>query len=476
MHRDAATAEAETVLPRIGRMSPAVATAVCAVVFFLASADKLFTLHVPSVNVRYANFALVVALLAWIVRRARHIDGDARWLAFAWLPFVVTYGVAAVTSAHWVSATVKLGWFAFSFIAAYAWTTFFDGRDVARAYFLSYLAVAAIIVIDFVNGFSLGPGHMIGFGQVNDMVDGTVVFRPHAFYYEPSFAASSLGLAWALAMTPMRDAAPRLALALVVAGAIALVVMTSRTGWLFAAVAAVAILVFNARSRHSFGRKEVRRLAGLAAAGAALLFAVIAASGHPDAFEGLLGRLGVVQAFQRVCPLLAERYSIDLNCLSSDERRRLLGESQVDPDETTEGSRLAALRAAAATVARHPLLGVGAYPGEHHLIAPPIAPNMWLEIGVDGGLLSLLAFAFGIACTLYRWRAFEPRHRSILIVLVLWLCVAWQFIATFPRLDLWIAFWAVLAWMRAQPDEKRVVLRGREMDVKGFGPLDIATQ
>jgi hypothetical protein len=117
------------------------------------------------------------------------------------------------------------------------------------------------------------------------------------------------------------------------------------------------------------------------------------------------------------------------------------------------------MRTALATVADYPSLGVGAGPGSNRLIAPPAAPNLWLEIALDGGLAALVAFGFGIAYTLYRWRAFKPQHRDILIVLLLWLCVAWQFIGTFPRLDLWIAFWVALAWMRGETNGNRVVSR-----------------
>lgn len=440
--------------------SSAVATATCAVVIFLSSADQVFTVHVLSMNVRFANFALLACLVAWFVTRAHQARNEARWLALGWLPFIAVYALAAATSAHWLPTMVKLGWFAFSFFAAYAWTTLFDHRDVTRAYFLSYLGIAAIIVVDFVNGFSRGPDHMIGFGQATDMVNGMVVYRPHAFYYEPSFAASSLALAWALAMTRMRDAGPNVATALAVAGGVALLVMASRTGWLFATIAALALLVFHARSPQPSRRTERWRAAIPAALGAALLIAVLAASGQHDAFHGLLGRLGFAQAFERVCPRLAEQYAVDLRCLSGEERRKFFGEGQpIDPDETTEGLRLAAMRTALATVAVYPSLGVGARPGSNRLIAPPAVPNLWLEIALEGGLAALVAFGFGIAYTLYRWQAFEPQHRGTLIVLVLWLCVAWQFIATFPRLDLWIAFWVALAWMRGETNGNRVVPR-----------------
>ena len=464
----------------LSKPSSAFATAICAVVFFLSSADQVFTFNVLSMNVRFANFVLLAGLVAWFATRAHQARNEARWLALGWLPFIAVYALAAVISPHWLPTIVKLGWFAFSFFAAYAWTTLFDRRDVMRAYFLSYAGIAAIIVIDFVNGFSRGPDHMIGFGQANDMLNGVLVFRPHAFYYEPSFAASSLALAWALALTPMRAAAPNVATVLAVAGGVALLVMTSRTGWLFATVAALALLVFHARSARLSGGRERWRVAIPAATGAALLIAVVALSGHHDAFQAFLGRLGVVQAFERVCPRLAEQYAVDLRCLSGMERRNFVGAGQpIDPDETTEGLRLGAMRTALATVANHPSLGVGAASASNRLIAPPAVPNLWLEIALDGGLAALVAFGFGIAYTLYRWRAFEPQHRGTLIVLVLWLCITWQFIATFPRLDLWIAFWAALAWMRGETNCSRACRAQMvevETSVKRVAPLNMGTR
>jgi hypothetical protein len=155
---------------------------------------------------------------------------------------------------------------------------------------------------------------------------------------------------------------------------------------------------------------------------------------------------------------------------------RFFGEGQpIDPDETTEGLRLAAMRTALATVADHPSLGVGAA-GINRLIAPPAVPNLPCDPN-DSSCLPLIAPQW-LAYTLYRWRAFKPQHRDILIVLLLWLCVAWQFIGTFPRLDLWIAFWVALAWMRGGTNGNRVVPReiGSEASLKGFAPLDVATR
>jgi len=430
------------------RVSVASPTVICAIVFFLASADRRFTIRTDAVNVRFAAVALLVACAVFAVTRWRESNDDIRALTIAWLPFVAMYAIAAATSQAPAPGMLKLGWFAFNFVGAFAVTALFDVRDVGRGYFLSYLVIASIIAIDFVTGFTRGSDHMIGYGQLNDMVPDMLLFRPHAFYYEPSYAASGLAFAWALALTRMRDAAPKLASALVVIGAVALVVMTSRIGWLYAAVAAAAILVFRYRER-TLGLSSLARASIPMVLIASVLAGVIAFSDKRDAIGGLFGRLGFAQAFERVCPLIAEQFAADIGCLSGDARRKFLGEGQpFDAGETSEGSRLVGLRTAVATIAQHPWLGAGVSRGRDRFIAAPAVANLWLEVAVESGLISLAAFAFGVIFTSWRWGMFEARHRDIMIVFSLWLLIVWQFIQTFPRLDLWIAFWVVLVWTR----------------------------
>jgi len=422
--------------------------------------------------------ALVAGFVAWILTRARKSGDDIRALSIGWLPFIALYALAAATSDIPAPATLKVAWFAFNLIVTYAAIAIFDARDVARGYFQAYLVIALIITIDFVAGFTRGPDYMIGYGQANDMVPGMLLFRPHAFYYEPSFAASGLALAWALALTRMREAAPKVATALAVVGAIALLVMTSRTGWLYAVVAGSAVLVFRVCARWPAPRVSLTHAAIAGVVGVALLLAILGSPDKREAIGGLLERLGFAQAFERVCPRVAEQFALDLRCLSGDERRRFLGEGQpFDPDETAEGLRLVALRTTVATISQHPWLGVGVNRGSDRFIASPAVANLWLEVALEGGVASLLAFAFGMTYTMWRWHVFEPRHRDIMIVLAIWLLIAWQFIETFPRLDLWIAFWVVLVWTRRGAERRAHVGRQPSVaDVRaGLTPLGIVT-
>ena len=158
------------------RVSVASPTVVCAIVFFLASADRRFTIRTDAVNVRFAAVALLVACAVFAVTRWRESNDDIRALTIAWLPFVAMYAIAAATSQAPAPGMLKLGWFAFNFVGAFAVTALFDVRDVGRGYFLSYLVIASIIAIDFVSGFTRGSDHMIGYGQLNDMVPDMLLF------------------------------------------------------------------------------------------------------------------------------------------------------------------------------------------------------------------------------------------------------------------------------------------------------------
>lgn len=430
------------------RVLVALPTLVCAVFFFLASADRFFAIRFDTVNVRFAAVALLGAIAVFVATRWRNSTDDIRVLARAWLPFVVVYGVAVATSPTPAPGLLKLGWFAFDFVAAFAMTSLFAFGDIVRGYFLSFMVIASIIAIDFMSGFDRGSDHMIGYGQANRMASCLLRFRPHAFYYEPSFAASGLAFACALALTRMRAAAPKIASALVAVGVIALVVMTSRIGWLYGLLAALAVLLFRVGER-------TLQFSSLVRASIPVVLAAIAYAGlvvHSDerhSFSNLVGRLGFAQAFERVCPLIANQFGVDIGCLSGNARRDFLGDCQpFDAAATTEGTRLVAMAETARTIATHPWFGVGVDHEHGRFIAAPPVANLWLEIALEGGLLSLVAFLFGLAVTSWRWGLFEARHRDIMIVSTLWLLIVWQFIQTFPRLDLWMAFWAVMVWTR----------------------------
>lgn len=419
----------------------------CAVLFFLGTADHVFSFRIQGVTVRIANLLLAGGLVTWLLTRRADSPRDMAALAIAWLPFFALYGLAAVASDTPWLGLLKLSWFAFNFLTAYAWCRLFDPRDLARGYFAAFLVVSAVIVVDFTSGFTRGPQYMIGFGQPNDLTTGQILYRPHAFYYEPSYAASGVGLAWLLALTPMGSVATTLSTMLIGVGLVALTVTMSRTGWLFAVVATVALVLFG-KIRPDFASVVSWRKVLVTMVLTALIFAgLLVPEQNRTRFGALLHSLGWQQTLERVCPIVRDHFAfLDLQCLNTEERLRSLGRLRdAVPEHTSEGQRLTSLKDAVASVQARPLLGSGVQRGEHRLIEPT-ASNMWLEIAVEGGILSVAAFVWGLSFTLHRWRVFRLETRAIAIVLLLYFVVAWQFLQTFPRLDQWLSFWLVLTF------------------------------
>src|SRR5437764_10164313 len=101
------------------------ATLLCAIVFFLASSDRLFTVRTNGVNVCFACFPLFAGFIVWIFTRASSSRDDIRWLAIAWLPFLTLYLLAGETSDTFAPATLKVAWFAFDFMIVYGSTSLF---------------------------------------------------------------------------------------------------------------------------------------------------------------------------------------------------------------------------------------------------------------------------------------------------------------------------------------------------------------
>jgi len=189
--------------------------------------------RVHGITVRLAQLVLLAGLIAWWRSNKTGLPANSRTLLIAWAPFLGIFLLASMLSADPLPGLVKLCWFGFNFLGAYAWCQLFRREDLVLGYFSAYLVVAAVIVFDFYIGFGTGPAHMIGYAQPTYGVPGREGwFRPHAFYYEPSYAAAALGLAWALALTTVSVYAPRASAALAMTAITALAVTFSRTGWI----------------------------------------------------------------------------------------------------------------------------------------------------------------------------------------------------------------------------------------------------
>jgi hypothetical protein len=428
-------------------LAPGPAVALCATAFFLGGADLVFGFRAFGVNVRYANLLLVLGLAAWLWRERDGLAAHARFLAIGWAPFIALFSLSALVSPSPLPGLVKAAWFALNLVGAYAWCRLFRPADLARGYFACYLVLAAILVTDFATGFIGGPQAMIGHGQPNALASGGTLWRPHAFHYEPSYAAAALALAWALSVTRIGSQAPRLAVAVTGLGFVALVILMSRTGWLYVAVFVVLLPFAGAGSARADRVRSLRHVGGAAAIAAVALAIALASPANRERFTALVGPLGAGQTLERICPLLDSVLPVlGLHCLEGEARRRALDDWNRDrkPVETSEGQRVKAAIDAVEDIRRSVLLGNGVREGRTRLIEP-VAANVWLEIGSEGGLLSLGAVLWGLGWSLWRGQALAPHNRAIALALCAYFAVAWQFLQTFPRLDQWMSFWFALA-------------------------------
>ena len=418
----------------------------------------MFGFRAFGVNVRYANLLLALGLATWLWRERAQLAVHLRFLAIGWAPFIALFALSAMLSPVPAPGLVKSAWFGFNLLGAYAWCRLFRPTTLARGYFASYLVLAGILLVDFVSGFTLGPQAMIGYGQPNALTSGGTLWRPHAFHYEPSYVAAALALAWALSVTRIGGMAPRLAIAVTGCGLAALVLLMSRTGWLYMVLFVVLLpvaLAGSGRDDRSWSLRHAGYAVGIAAAG---LLIALASPTNRERFMLLAAPLGIEQTIERVCPLLqAVAPVLHLDCLEGEARRRYLDAWNADraPAETSEGQRVKAALDAIEAIKRSTLLGGGVREGRGRLIEP-VASNVWLEIGTEGGLLSLAAFVWGLGWSMARLQAFAPVNRAIALALLAYFVVAWQFLQTFPRLDQWMSFWfaLTLAMHRAVPADR----------------------
>jgi hypothetical protein len=439
----------------------AAAALLCAVVFFLGSADLAFGVRAFGVNLRLANLVLLLGIVAWSWREGPRALADLRALAVGWGPFLAIFAAASLVAESPLPGLVKTAWFGFNMLGAYAWCRLFAPVPLARGFFACYAILALIVVHDFLAGFAGGPERAIGYLQPNLLVAGQMLYRPHAFHYEPSYAASALALACALALTRLRLAAPWLAGAAAVLGLVAVALIMSRTGWLYLAVFLVLLVLARVATPREPGDSALRYGAVAIAVAAAAMAFVLMSSEHRDRFLVLAGPLGVHQTMERVCPLVRDVVpALAIDCLDDEGRRRQLDPWNADrePEDTSEGQRVMAALKAVERIRDAPWLGTGVQRGQDRLIGP-VASNVWLEIGSEGGLLSLAAFVWGLAWSLWRHQAFAPRNRALLVALLTYFLVAWHFLQTFPRLDQWLAFWFALAGAAAVPALERTTQR-----------------
>ena len=424
--------------------------------YFLSSSDLFFAFRIHGLNFRLGQLLLLAAALPVVGDflsdpRGQWNQKDSGWPIFRfWVPFFAAYALATLFSENPGNTTLKLVWALFNIGGALLVVLSPRFNDaLARGFYFGIAAIALSIWAQFLGLYwfrdlihlsSFTPGEpmkiglgglFLGYTQPAGQFNDTSIYRPHAFFYEPSYAGCALAFAFPVWVAWGRGN-NRWTGFLVPALILGAVFMTSsRSAILGVTLALLALLIGGLiLSQKSLVKKTLK----IILVGVLLLLGLCVAQGPRDYFGFLLGPLGPKAVVSRL------------------------------PDEdSSEGWRLQNVINSLRLWGERPLLGRGVIPSPSngkvlHGMGQS-SESMWLEIGVESGLVGFLAFAYALFRTI-RSAAGACGDEDLLILvaagLAVHLVVSMNFTSTFPRLDYWLLFFlAMRLWVRSPGETRR---------------------
>lgn len=408
--------------------------------FFLCSADMFFAVRLHDFNFRFGQALLLIGSLA--VLTPFILRGPLKWFEaepyfrsfLNWLPFFLVYALSASLSLDPAHSYLKWGWAAFNMGGAAviclhrgSWAPLKNGL------FYGILTIAFFIWVEFVaiywfggmtsvpespteGPFVLWNGLFVGYAQSGGHMGDVRIFRPHGFFYEPSYAGCALSFAFPLCLALWIDEkssfwrstfAP--AFILVAAW------MTSSRSAIFGTLFSLFIVFIGGLAlRQTDLLKKVSKVVLTAV----ILFGLLAISSPARSYVDFFLNITAPHG-------MAERV--------------------VDPS-SSEGWRMANVIHSLELWRNHPLLGMGvpspsADKGLHGL--GQTSESMWLEVGVETGTLGFLAYAFGLLKTAAD-AARDAKSKVVLLLvaaaLAAHMVISMNLTSTFPRLDYWILY------------------------------------
>ncbi len=190
-----------------------------AVLYFLCGADLFFATRVNGFNFRWGQLLLLLAAIragfAFHKNSREQHFGDLRSkILMGWLPFFVVYGLAALFSATPFLTGIKWGWGLFNIgLAALVCLQPRRNETIEKGFAWGILATAILLWLQALALYALpfltlvhdqGEGSpsvvsfcsiFLGYAQSSFNFNGLAIFRPHAFYYEPSYVGAALSFA-----------------------------------------------------------------------------------------------------------------------------------------------------------------------------------------------------------------------------------------------------------------------------------------
>lgn len=230
-----------------------------AVLIFSAISDSFLSASWHGVNIRLGHAALLLGLALWVLRWSRNT------LRALISPSIVTLCGVLVFSAVYkpepLRTVVKEVWFISSVLAPFLTLKLPDSgrKTLQKCLVWALMTVAVIILIDSYLIHTLQVQLHLGHVQESYPFGSARFLRPHAFYYEPSYAATALALAGAYHWS---DSKPVYAALLWTAT----LLTTSRTGLTYIGVFLILESVTQISARRSFLQlQKALKVAGLCA-------------------------------------------------------------------------------------------------------------------------------------------------------------------------------------------------------------------
>ena len=352
-------------------------------------------------------------------------------LIAAWIPFFTLFAISGLFSANPSLSILKLTWAIFNITgAALVISTYQDSGSLTQGFRLAIFANALTLWIDSIFLQCLSRQPFLGFSMIGGTFENVQLFRPEAFYYEPSYAGSALAFAipLLLVISNPQSKAALLFNALVMS---AVVLTGSRTGYLCLFISMALILIFGIW-------KNKRELWGpvikTSAAGLLLLCLFGLTSGGGRYFRFLWSDV--------VRP------------------QKIYANLRANPIPTSESIRVNDFKKSVEDWKTHPWIGSGVDPDtgdtQRHLLQSTLT-NTWMELAVEAGSLGLAAFLLAVGFNMRKALQNNQTGALRFFIIAAWFAhftVNLNFTQTFPRLDYWLLFFFSIALMTRPKQEK----------------------
>ena len=420
-------------LPGKGKNLPALLFWAC--FFFLCGTDRVFSIEWHGLHFRWGQLLLLLAALTSI--RGIYFafncqpgkDDLPRKILLAWFPFFILYAFSAFLSPFPALTDLKLGWGLFNILgAALVILAFRENQNLFLGFQWGFFLTSSVVWIDSIFLQCLVGPALLGFSQPWGTFEGFQLFRPHGFYYEPSYAGGAMAFALPLllALSGAGTGASLLINSLVM-GSVLLV--GSRTGLLGLAVSMTVILACGLLLK----KREIWRTALKTTLTALLLLGLFGlTSGGSRYFRFLYSEIA---GPQRIYANLTSKTNI-----------------------TSESIRVGGIKKSIEDWKTSPLLGSGVLPDpqepQKHLLESTLT-NTWMELAVESGILGLLAFVIAVGLNMKTGFQRNGLSQTALFVAAAWtthFAVNLNFTQTFPRLDYWLLFFFSIALLTRQKE------------------------